>query len=431
LGDFGPTLNLISWADLEPEELQWLPDGYVPVGALAVFAGDGGVGKTRLAMSQAAAVTRRQRWPLHAPPCKDGEEVAEGPTRVLFCGAEDAVRGFLLPAFLAAGGDKTRVASIESLFVPTRDGKGQREVGFDLSERALAALAGALATREYAEVILDGLTGYVEGDGKGDTVTRRSLTPFVRLLRQHDVAGVGLMHFNKGAKRAADKLIESVAFRNVPRTVYYVVPDPDPAEAGREDYRRLVFNHKINGGRFRDPFAYRVRDAPVPDSAVRTGAVAWDAGEIAVGLDDALAAADANPDRPEDRARARDCVRSLKELLAEGGLPGDEVAAWRRSLGFSERALDDAKQELGVKPRKVGFGGGGRWVLWLPGTPLQAPAPDAEAKSAKEAHSPPKSPNSGGAGGPPDFGAGRTNGQDRYLQAQREFLAAARKEEGR
>ncbi|MGI8423995.1 MAG: ATP-binding protein [Chloroflexota bacterium] len=366
-------LHLVSWANLQPEEVRWLPGGCIPADGLTIIAGDGGIGKTRGVMSQAAAVTRRQRWPKFAPTCPDGEEWTNGPTGVLVCAGEDAVQTTLLPAFLSAGGDKRNVQSIESVFVPRRDGKGHREAGFDLSEPAMEALDRELETGKHAEVIIDGLTGYVQGDGKGDTETRRSLMPLARLLRKHSVSGIGLMHFGKASKRASDKLIMSVAFRNVARCVYYVLPDPAEYVAGkpeRVDYRRLVFCEKANGGRIREPFGYRIANMLLPNSTVHTGAVVWDEAEVTCSLNDALAAADARPESSHRRGNLPQAVLQAALTIRDGWAPVKDLFAAGAVVGIPERTLQHARSTLELATRRIGFGKDS--VVWwgLPGVPF-------------------------------------------------------------
>lgn len=386
-----PGLHLTSWADKAPRLLPWAPGGYSAVGGLNVFAGDGGTGKTRLVMSGAAARTRGQRWPVTAGPCPDGIEVDDLPPGVLFCGAEDAVESVLLPAFLHAGGDQRRVASIDGVFVPGRNGGDPREVGFDLSERALEALDNTLAGGEYGEVIIDGLTGYVAGDGMGDTETRRSLLPLAILLRRHEVIGTALMHFGKGAKRAADKLLQSVAFRNVPRTVYFIVPDPQEAPGGtpeRPDYRRLLFSHKVNGGRLREPVAFRVADVAVPHSDVRTGGILWDTAPVDCSLNEALREADATPEQAGAGQGVPQAVLTATLTIRGGWAPARDVLAAGEAVGVPERTLQYARKKHGLRVRRVGNGPGSGFWWGLPAAPEEPPLSIVSAFPGPAPHRP-------------------------------------------
>ena len=61
----------------------------------------------------------------------------------------------------------------------------------------------------------------------------------------------------------------------------------------------------MNGGRLRDPFAYRIATMVLPDSTVSTSAVAWDLGEVTCTLNEAHAAADALPETHQKRKPIR------------------------------------------------------------------------------------------------------------------------------
>ena len=361
-----PRLRLTSWADLEAEEAQWSPGGTDAVGTLNVIAGDGGIGKTKLTMSKAAAVSRGQRWPFNAPPCTDGVEV-DLPRRVLFSGSEDRIKSDLLPAFLAAGGDKRQVASIDAVTVPVRDADG-REIGFGLNERAMDALEAELESGEFGLVLLNEITGLVEGEGTGETVTRRSLNTLTGRLQRvkYPVVASAVMHFGKGIKRAKDKLIQSVAFYNIPRTIYYVLPDPTEVVGGhpeRPDFRRLVFCEKRSGGVKFPTYAYRITDVPVPDRGFATGAVAWDTAPDGVTLNEALAAADALPEQAAARGTLPQSVVTAVLAAWGGWAPAQAVYKAGEALGIPERTLRYAKDKLGVRDKRFGVGGPVWWGL--------------------------------------------------------------------
>jgi hypothetical protein len=62
----------------------------------------------------------------------------------------------------------------------------------------------------------------------------------------------------------------------------------------------------------------------------------------------------------------------LRELLAQGPVPAKQVKAEAREAGIAERTLDRARQAIGAKTRRDGFGPGSRYVWELPGEPMDA-----------------------------------------------------------
>jgi hypothetical protein len=60
-------------------------------------------------------------------------------------------------------------------------------------------------------------------------------------------------------------------------------------------------------------------------------------------------------------------VDFLEQLLSEGPMDQTEAARLGAEVGFTEKSLRTARENLGVKPTKEGFGADGKWVWKLPG----------------------------------------------------------------
>jgi hypothetical protein len=58
-------------------------------------------------------------------------------------------------------------------------------------------------------------------------------------------------------------------------------------------------------------------------------------------------------------------VDFLQQQLSEGPLEQTEIVRLGKEAGYSEKALRSAREKLGVKSKKEGFGANGRWV-WVP-----------------------------------------------------------------
>lgn len=70
-------------ADVVPEQVRWLWPGRIPVGKIVTLDGDPGLGKSAIALTMAAIVSRGGQWP-------DGSRCDE-PGDVLIMTAEDGV----------------------------------------------------------------------------------------------------------------------------------------------------------------------------------------------------------------------------------------------------------------------------------------------------------------------------------------------------
>lgn len=108
---------LLTLADVNPTEVEWLWKPYIPRGKLTILEGDPEVGKTWLSLAIAAAIT--QGWPLPG-----AEQETPGPTiprAVIYMQAEDGVADTIRPRFDAAGGDAQRLLLL----------RGKRALGSD------------------------------------------------------------------------------------------------------------------------------------------------------------------------------------------------------------------------------------------------------------------------------------------------------------
>ena len=59
-----PELKIIPMSEIVPEPVNWLWEPYIPSGAITLIQGDGGLGKTTIALVVAAAVTIGGTAPL-------------------------------------------------------------------------------------------------------------------------------------------------------------------------------------------------------------------------------------------------------------------------------------------------------------------------------------------------------------------------------
>jgi AAA domain len=152
------TLRLTRASDVPVRPVQWLWDDRVPVGALTLLGGREGIGKSTVACTLVAAVTRGL-----LPGAHFGE-----PKAVLIVATEDSWEHTIVPRLMAAGADLDRVYRVEvetaegvasTLSLP-RDLHGVEEaikdhdVALMLLDPFLSRLASTLDTHKDADVRL-------------------------------------------------------------------------------------------------------------------------------------------------------------------------------------------------------------------------------------------------------------------------------------
>lgn len=100
------SVSLKCAADIEPEAISWLWQGWLAKAKLHIFAGQAGTGKTTIAIAIAAIITSGGRFP-------DGSQCPQG--SVMIWSGEDSHSDTLVPRLIAAGADLTKVHFVEGV----------------------------------------------------------------------------------------------------------------------------------------------------------------------------------------------------------------------------------------------------------------------------------------------------------------------------
>jgi AAA domain len=335
------------------QRIKWLVPGLVPLRALTLLGGAGGLGKSTFAMRLAADLSRGRLL-------EDGE-----PGTTLIVSAEDTAAEILRPRAQAADADLER---IRHYHVPLEQG-GMLVLPGDFAEfeRVIADVAPQLVVIDPIVASLD-----LQVDSHRDQDVRSVLGQLARLADEHELAVLSVVHLNKTPSRDAYfRIGGSTAFYNACRSVLLVTPDPDnpestDADASADPVFRIVSQHKANYSRRFPPRRYEIRPVVLADELddrgrpLESSAMIFveDAGELV--LADLLAEISANG----VQAKAARALELLADLLADG--------CWHDSAGLktligahgiSEPTIKRAAQELGVESERCGFPASTWWRL--------------------------------------------------------------------
>src|SRR5687768_12270788 len=170
----------LSVADVQPTEVEWLWNPYIPLGKLTLFDGDPAVGKSWASCALAASVTRGEGLP--------GMRETE-PRNVLLLSAEDSLSDTIRPRLEGLRADLDRVKFHSEL---------------TLDENGLAKLEAKVAQLKPALIILDPLFAFVGGkkDIYRDNDARTVTTPLARLAEAYSCAIVAVRHLTKMQQKA-------------------------------------------------------------------------------------------------------------------------------------------------------------------------------------------------------------------------------------
>jgi putative DNA primase/helicase len=334
-GGGNTTVTLVRAADITPEPIDWLWDGYLARGKVHFLAGKPSAGKTTLAIIIAATVSTGGTWP-------DGSQCKKG--RVVIWSGEDDPADTLVPRLIAAGADLERVELVKGA---TEDGE---PVPFDPA-RHLPSLAQHLETaKDVALLIVDPVVSAVAGDSHKNTEVRRSLQPLVDLAEKTGCAVLGITHFTKGTggKDPVERLTGSLAFGAVARVVLVAA--------------KTMMRAKSNIGPDGGGFAYDLerRELPCVDGVIFASVVRWGA-EVYGSARDVLAEAEAID--PDGASKLEDSADWLSDILAGGAVAASKVKAQAKAAGHAWKTVKRAKERLGVASQKEGMNGGWTWSL--------------------------------------------------------------------
>ena len=99
---------------------------------------------------------------------------------------------------------------------------------FDLAKDIAVLRAVFKANPAIRVLIIDPLTAYLgETKAKENTAVRRVLMPLAKLIEDFNICVLANNHLNKGAGKALYRVLDSIAFVAVGRTVHLVIKDAD------------------------------------------------------------------------------------------------------------------------------------------------------------------------------------------------------------
>ena len=356
-----PAVRLIRGDAVTLEPVRWLWPGYLPAGMLTILGGAPGCGKTTIALSLAATVTRGGVWPSGSRCTHDGD--------VVIWSGEDA-NAVTAARLVASGADMSRVHFIDGIshsegeeFDPGRD--------MPLLEATLEKLPNARL------LILDPIVSAVAGDSHKGAEVRRALQPVVALGQRLGCAVLGITHFSKGTagRDPVERVTGSIAFAALARVV--LVAAKVKADDCDDEQRRVLMRAKSNIGPDDGGFAYALERVEVAPE-VEGQKVCW-LEALQGTARELLADAESEPEN-DDGTTAAGVDGFLCSLLADGPIPAKAIKVDADGAGYAWRTVQQSATRLGVERRKAGMKEG--WVWGLPrAEPARRRNEDAEDSS--------------------------------------------------
>lgn len=328
-------LPFVSMATITREYIDWLWEGRLARGKLALLSADSGVGKSTIAVDLAARISSGNPMPFEA-------STERSPENVLLVMGEDGIGDTVLPRLQAAGGTVDRVHALpttEVLVIP--DDMRVLEAGINGTDASL--------------VVIDPLSLYAASRynlNNGQDV-RIVLGPIARLAERTNTAILVIRHNKKSeAATAVYKGEGSVQIGAAVRTEMTI------GKAPSQPTHRVFAMAKANIAANATSLVFEI----VSDEQFGVGRVRW-LSTSQLTADDLLAV-----NAPMNRVRPhQEAAQALKEILGDSALPAKEALAELAKAGFqyeqSGSEVQRLKKAAGIKPIRVGFGDGSYW-LW-------------------------------------------------------------------
>jgi hypothetical protein len=359
-------------AKIQREQVEWLEPGRVPIGLVTVLAGVGGLGKSQWTCLLAARLSR-------------GELGDPGVT--LIATAEDSPSTTVVPRLEAL---EANLELVQFLTIKTNAGD---EDGVAIPDD-LPALQDMVEANSVRLLVIDPLVAHLPSqiDSHRDQAVRRALAPLYRLAAETRCAVVAVLHLNKAQGLAPlARLGGSIAFGNAARSVLLLDRDPDD-ESGSQ---RVLAHIKCNVGPHAPSLLYKV--APIMLEAKGTAPMMTTSRLELLGETEHDGQSILGSE--EERTALEEAVDFLRDYLADGAHhPAKDIYREAAKLRIADRTLKRARQKIGAKTEKTGFGVG--WEWWLPTSLAPSLAEEAKGEDAARAnpHSSTKRTTSPGLG---------------------------------
>ena len=336
--------------DTETRARPWLWPGYIKGGDLTLLVGDSGHGKSTL-MTEIGRllVTWPKPWPWPA------SQITPAANSVIYLSREEDRKTEFAPRVKAMAGGEFEVALKKLIRVQkVRAGKGRRSIELPGD---IPYLRDLIRKEQSLALSIDPLNSYFqsEADLFKEKQVRKVLEPLLDLAHETGASIIPLVHIGKGGegRDALSKILNSVAYKAVPRAILGVSILPEDRDKPDDEKRRIFGGLLSNIGPLNPSLIFTID---------RTGVIRWQGP-----TDRSVAAAIEGRIEKEDTkvTQGRDAI--IRILRPGEKLPAAEINKVLTALGINH--------ESGTATRIRDFLGlvtvwdpeTKQWVSFLPG----------------------------------------------------------------
>lgn len=311
-------------SEIQTQNVEWLYEGYVPLGTVTLICGDGGEGKSFYALALAAAISGGKPLP--------GTDKAFPASDVIIQNAENPWPSVIKPRLEMLGADCTKIHRIN-----------ENDKRLTLTDSRIEA---AIRKHNAKFIIIDPLQSHLDLNfsmNRAESV-RPALTHLERVAEKTQSAVLIVGHINKGRGKAQHRGLGSVDIVNsVPSVLYLgraegLDPDVRAVAHGKSNFAELAVTQLFRLNKT-DGFRWLGESDITPDDIMRFNASR----------------------AREDKGKLDEAVEFLMEILSDGEVPAVEASEQAEEMGISKITLERARKSANVKSKRVD----NRWVWHL------------------------------------------------------------------
>ncbi|MDX3907694.1 MAG: AAA family ATPase [Pigmentiphaga sp.] len=356
-------VELIRADDVPSRASDWLMKGCWPEGELVILGGNGGSGKTLIAMDLVATLsnsgTRCGKFP-------DGTPARHGAALIWSC--EDDWQRTLMPRLDAAGANFRHIFFVGDVI----EFSSRRSFDF---KRDLPGLIRRI--EEIGDVrllVIDTVMEVISGGGASAKKVRQDLLKLVEIAHKYRITVIGIAHLVKDAKKGdlVKSLAGSQAFSNLARHVLIAMRVNIRGQGLDDPSVGVLTCAKSNLSKAGGGWLYEIHPAwvqAVDGREIETSRLIWHRQMLPGSAEEIRdwATAEKSEMAASPRNRAEEF---LVRFLADGPVPASEVHERAGEDGITPKMLRTARERLGVVSTRVsGDRPGESWNEWsLPET---------------------------------------------------------------
>ena len=320
-------LELIRADEIDPVSVRWLWKNYFPFGKLSLLTGDPGEGKSTFMLTIAAALTRGALLPFAEP------EEQMDPITVIYQTTEDDPEDTIIPRFIKAGGDRTKLFFI-------REDKKRLTFSDERIREAILRTGAKL-------LILDPVSAYIGNvNMNAANEVRPQFSCLAQVAKDTGCAIVAISHMNKAeGLKALYRVTGSVDISGSVRSVMMLLRDPE------EQDKRYFVQAKSNLSPLGAGIAFRISERGITfEEEIESTAekLMKEFCTTTIG-------------RPADKTR--EAADFIQEMLSDNRPhPAAECEERLKDAGFKQGTIKKAKKSVNARSIKIGD----LWTWYLP-----------------------------------------------------------------